>query len=523
MGSSLMVMIAIMFSSCILISLGIVCWKVFNWAWLRPKKLEKRLKRQGFRGNRYRLVIGDFKDISDLLKEAHSKPIGLVDDFVPRVVPHFLQALNKYGKNLYVWLGPHPAVVIMDPELIRTVAQRIDVFQKPEIHPLAKFLVQGLFTYDGDKWAKHRRILNPAFHMDKLKLMMPAVYECAHEMLTKWEEMVPARERSIELDICPFLESMTADAISRTAFGSSYEKGRRIFQLQKEQAELFGQAVRSIYIPGFRFVPTKRNRRMKQIYREVDYLISEIINSRLEATREGEAVVKDDDLLGLLLKSNSEEIDKHGHKKFGMSIKEVIEECKLFYLAGQETTSVLLVWTMILLSRFPDWQARAREEVWQQFGTETPDFDGLNQLKIVTMILYEVLRLYPPFPVLGRKIAKDTKLGDFIFPAGVQVTLPVILLHHDPEVWGDDVKEFKPERFAGGIANAAKTQGVFFPFGRGPRVCIGQAFAMLEAKLTLATILQRFSFELSPSYSHAPFQVVALQPQYGAHLILYKL
>ncbi|RVW12450.1 11-oxo-beta-amyrin 30-oxidase [Vitis vinifera] len=207
---------------------------------------------------------------------------------------------------------------------------------------------------------------------------------------------------------------------------------------------------------------------MRQISNEVNALLKGIIEKREKAMKVGETA--NHDLLGLLMESNYRDMQENDERKnVGMSIKDVIEECKLFYLAGQETTSVLLLWTMVLLSKHSNWQTRTREEVLRVFGNKKPDGDGLNHLKIVTMIFHEVLRLYPPVSMLLRTVFADSQVGGLYLPDGVQIALPILLLHHDHEFGermqrnstrGDFQKEFQRQQ---------RAKFLFFPFGYGPR------------------------------------------------------
>lgn len=485
--------------------------------------MEKFLRRQGFNGNPYKPYLGDLKEYGKALQEEHSKPISLSDDIVPRVIPFLIQTFQKYGKNSFMWSGPTPSVLISEPELVKEILTKYTVFQKPDTTALAKLLAVGLASYEGEKWLKHRQIISPAFHTEKLKNKLPAFRVSVKEMLKKWEEMILPEGR--ELDVWPYLQDLTSDAISRTAFGSNHEEGKRIFELQRELVDHVVTLARAmVYIPGYRFLPTKRNRRMHYIKRVLEDSIRGIIEKRIEGMKSNGEVVYDD-LLGILLESNNKEIQSGGHNKFGMSIKEVIEECQLFYIAGESTTSALLVWTLILLSKYQQWQTRAREEVLQVFGRNEPHFEGLNHLKIVTMILKETLRLYPPIATVARMVKEETKLGKYTLPAGTRITLPFILLHHDTEIWGEDAKEFNPERFGDGVSGATtgRPAVAFLPFSWGPRICIGQNFGIVEVKLAMAMVLQRFSFELSGSYAHAPTAVATIYPQHGAHLVLHKL
>ncbi|XP_057972812.1 cytochrome P450 CYP72A616-like [Malania oleifera] len=205
-----------------------------------------------------------------------------------------------------------------------------------------------------------------------------------------------------------------------------------------------------------------------------------------------------------------------------MTIKDVIEECKLFYFAGQEITANLLTWTIIALSMHQNWQEKAREEVLQIWGQKTPDVEGINHLKIVPMVVHEVLRLYPPVAFVLQQTHQRTNIGGLSIPEGIDLCLPVLLLYHDPDYWGDDIEEFKLERFTEGVSKASKDQMAFYPFGWGTRIYLGQNFAMMEAKMELAMILQNFCFGLSPSYTHAPYNIITLQPQHGVPIVQHQ-
>ncbi|KAJ7948838.1 Cytochrome P450 [Quillaja saponaria] len=315
-------------------------------------------------------------------QQAKSKPMNMDGDSLTRVIPFHYQSIKNYGKNSFMWFGQTPMVIIMNPEEIKEIFTKINDFRKPSGNPFAKFLITGLVQHEGEKWAKHRKIINPAFHLEKLKQMLPAFYQCCNQMIDEWNALV-SKEGSCELDVWPYLFNMSGDLISRTAFGSSFEEGRRVFKLQNEQVELTFKLVFSVYIPGWRFLPTKMNKRMKQIEDEVRVLLKGIINKRENAIKAGEST--EDDLLGLLMESNYREIQEHGNnQKVGMSVEEIIDECKLFYFAGQEMTADLLVWKIVLLSRHQNWQEKAREEVLQVFGLNKTDYNGLNRLKILS-------------------------------------------------------------------------------------------------------------------------------------------
>ncbi|KAF3794758.1 Cytochrome P450 [Nymphaea thermarum] len=513
---------AIFFFIAVVTLLCCLSWLLLTAArslWWEPKQYTEAFKRQGIHGCPYKFFLGNLREFLVMQDQAKSKPMEFFShDIVNRIMPFFHECVHKYGKISFHWFGKTPQVILMDPEMVKEVLlNKFGHFHKPPQPNAFKILSMGLLGLDGEEWVQRRKLVHSAFHMEKLKGMLPSFSFSCQELIQRWEKSIGS-QGSCKLDVSEEFQKLTADVISRTAFGSSYEEGKYMFQLQNEADDLFLQSFRTLFIPGFRFLPTKKNHRRWELNKKIISTLNSIIDKREKEMKLG--IAKNDDLLGLLLESNKNH-DQHGGK--GMTREEVIEECRLFYFAGQETTSVLLTWTMILLSMHPSWQARARDEVLQVCGKTTPCFDGVIHLKTVTMILYEALRLYPPAVFIARYTYKSIQVGGLTLPPGVRLLLPVLQIHHDQQVWGDDADEFKPERFSSGVSNASTHQLAFFPFGSGPRICLGQSFALIEARMALAMILQHFSFELSPSYIHAPHTVVTLQPQYGAPIIFHRV
>ncbi|KAM3301983.1 hypothetical protein P3S67_016485 [Capsicum chacoense] len=197
----------IVISTCVtIVSVLLVClWRVMNWVRFRPKKLEKLLRQQGLMGNSYRILYGDTKDLSGMVKEAMSKPMSIYDDNIaPRLVPFFLETIKKHGKKSFIWLGPDHRCSSWTLSLF----SKNYLYQKPHSNPLTKFLTQGLVSQEGDKWAKHRKIINTAFHLEKLKHMLPSFCLSCTEIISKWENIVSV-EGSHEIDVWPHLQQLT--------------------------------------------------------------------------------------------------------------------------------------------------------------------------------------------------------------------------------------------------------------------------------------------------------------------------
>ncbi|KAK6161468.1 hypothetical protein DH2020_004849 [Rehmannia glutinosa] len=413
----------------------------------------------------------------------------------------------------------------MGPDVIREVLTKYHTYHKSfkTSNEIAKMLATGLVIKEGEEWAKARMKLNPAFHLEKLKPMVPAIQVCSQNTLNEWKEMASKGGGSCCFDVYPYLEVFTSSVLARLMFDSTYTEQLKQTFLQLSELAFMGKlATNPLTLPGEKYFPTKKNRRAKEIDKYVRASFTSMINQRLEKRKAG-VEHANQDLLDLFMQElyDGENLNDGDRQRI---IDDIIGQCKIFFYAGYETNSNLLTWTMVMLSAHQDWQARAREEAVQVLGNKKEiTYEDLGKLKIATMILNEMLRLFPSSMELSRLVKEETILGGYTIPKDTLVTCPIIILQRSTEIWGKDAGEFNPERFAEGIMKATKGENAYMPFGWGPRICIAQNFALLESKTFFAMLLLNFSFELSPTYVHAPFVDFTLHPQYGAPIVLKKL
>ncbi|KAL0391984.1 UNVERIFIED_CONTAM: cytochrome [Sesamum radiatum] len=489
------------------------CYFLHKIIWL-PLKIQNHFAKQGVSGPGYRPVVGNLAEIRQLLvAEEELKPTSsITHDVAHRVTPHYSKWSKLYGKNFLFWFGAKPVLAVADPDMIKEVLMNSNGrFRRIKLDPFTKKLFGdvGLIVLEGEKWAVHRRITSQAFNMERVKDWIPEMVATIEKWLNKVEEKT-AEKSEFELDVHKELQQLAADIISRTAFGSSYEEGKCIFELQEQQVSLTLLALRTLYIPGFRFLPTKKNRLRWKLDRETRESIRALIE------KSGKSIENRHALLALLMSPYRTEDGVEER----LDIDEIIDECKTFYFAGKETTANLLSWALLLLAQHRDWQSRGRDEVLVTCGSKTrPSAEHLSNFKLMSMILNETLRLYPPAVELNRQTLENVKLGNLQVPAGTQLDLAMTAVHHDARIWGDDADDFNPLRFAEPRRHLASA----FPFGIGPRICVGQNFAIVEAKIILAMILQRYSFVISPSYVHAPLRSLTLQPQFGVQLLFSRV
>lgn len=487
---------------------------IWHLVW-RPYTVTRWFERQGIRGPPYRLVVGSLLEIKRMMVAGRAKaPLDTgCHDYTPLAIPFFHKWFSDYGKTFLYWLGPIPAICSSDIELVKQMLEdRTDLFPKDYLNPSLEIIFgKGVVFANGDDWKRHRKVVNPIFHLDNLKSVQAIASEGAQKMIEQWCAQIEKQGdgHQAEIDMARCSEELTVEVIERVIFGKTYREVREAFVAGKELQKLAFYALSDPPIPGFRYVPTPRNIRSWKLDKLITTNFTQLIKARHKVA------VHRDDLLGLMLQSRGPEAET-------LSTEEIIGECKTFFAAGQDTSANLLTWGMFLLSRYPEWQDKIREEVLRECRDDDEVID-LGKLKLLNMFLLETLRLYSPVPFLLRKTASDTTVANIKVPRGTMITFPVATLHRSKEVWGLDADEFNPMRFERGASRAAKYPYAMLAFSHGPRACVGKNYAMVQVQTVMAKILTRFSFSLSPRYVHMPKNFITLVPRHGLPLVVRRL
>ncbi|KAJ8480420.1 hypothetical protein OPV22_024147 [Ensete ventricosum] len=477
---------------------GLALFYFYYVLWIRPERMRSKLRSQGIDGPPPSLIHGNILEMRKILREERKKKAqeeecgpSVTASYVSALFPYLTRWRKRYGPIFMYSTGSMQTLHVSHPDLVKeiSVCKSLDLGKPLYLQKdRGALLGKGILTSNGALWAHQRKVIATELFMDKVKGMVDLIVEAAIPLLKSWESAVDNGGGISDIVVDEDLRKFSADVVSRTCFGSSFAEGKEIFSRLRQLQMLMSKISIFIGIPGVRYLPMKSNRKIWRLTQEIRTLILNIVKERKEdiSTSSGQ------DLL-----------------------QSIIE--------GHETTAVTATWCLMLLASHPEWQHHVREEVLEVCQGKFPNYDMLRRLKMLTMVIQETLRLYPPAAFMVRETLQDMKLRDIHIPKGITISTPIASLHHDPEYWGSDTDEFKPNRFSRGIAGACRSPHAYIPFGSGTRTCAGQNFAMVELKVILSLLLSKFVFSVSPSYRHSPAFRLTIEPEFGVPLIVKHL
>jgi cytochrome P450 len=351
----------------------------------------------------------------------------------------------------------------------------------------------GLLTSEGEVWKRQRRLAQPAFHRQRISSYGDVMVEYTERMIGGW---VPNEERDIHRDMM----RLTLEIVVKTLFNSDIsDEADTVGQVLSEMVKPFASQATLKWIADNR-LPTPAHRRFYAAARKIDDIVYRIIAERRANTAD------QGDLLSMLLAAHDEDGSQ-------MSDRQLRDEVMTLFLAGHETTALTLSWCWYLLARNPQVEQKFHAELDEVLGGRSPTVADLARLKYTEQIAKESMRLYPPAYAVGREALQDFELGGFHIPAKSQLFMFQWAVQRDPRFFSEPDR-FHPERWTDDFSNRLPKYA-YFPFGGGPRMCIGNYFAMMEVVLLLATIGQRFRFSLLPDYEVLLLPAMSLRPANG--------
>jgi cytochrome P450 len=426
--------------------------------------------------------------------------VGSLRAFQKDPLQFLLNLRRDYGDVVRFRMGPRLAHLVSRPEWVRYVlATHHANYDKSVLYRrLEPTLGKGLLTSNGAFWQRQRRLAEPAFHLEQVGGFVTTMVEATAAMLARWE---PYAAHGRSFDVAPELSRLAMTIATRTLFGADVdaEAGGVTRALTIVMRHAIGQILALWPVPES--WPTPGNRRARRAIAVLDAVVYEMIAARRRA---GEP---SNDLLSMLVYARDPETGE------AMTDRQLRDEAMTLFLAGHETTANALAWTVYLLGQHPAAARRLQAEVDEVLAGRPPTLADLPRLSYTLMVLQEAMRLYPPGWVISRMPRQDDVIGGYHIPAGSTVVVSQYVVHRHPDYW-DDPTRFAPERFV------ARGAPAYFPFAAGPRVCIGNNFALLEARLALAMLAQRYEVALAPGHPVEPEALVTLRPHPGVWVTL---
>jgi cytochrome P450 len=413
-----------------------------------------------------------------------------------------LHAFIRDNGNIFSLKVPFFKVVIAsNPEHARHLLQdNSKNYHKSRAYDMLKPLLGlGLLTSEGSFWKKQRKLAQPAFHKRKLDEWTEMMVERAQHTL---EHIRPYAIRGEALDMLPEMTALTLDIISKAIFSTGVEDKAKIVG---EQITLMNEYTIDRLHKPFRLpnaFPTPANLKQKRSLALLDKIIYEIIDKR-----KAEGIAKDD-LLSMLMDARDEETGET------MSKVQLRDELMTIFIAGNETSSNALSWTFYLLSQNADAEQKMAEEIEGKFSSGIElNYKTVGEFHYVRQVIEESMRMYPPVWTIGRRAIADDEIDGYRIEKYTNVLIPIIYLHRTPRFW-DQPGLFKPGRFAPELRNSID-RFVYFPFGGGPRFCIGNNFAMLEMQIILIIFYREYRFRLKEGFHVEADPLVTLRPKDG--------
>ncbi|MGF1471196.1 MAG: cytochrome P450 [Rubrobacteraceae bacterium] len=405
---------------------------------------------------------------------------------------------QRHGDFVRFRLGPYRVHLLSHPDCIAHILQKNPRNYLKDGYEHIEIVGNGLLASEGDFWRRRRRIVQPAFHRERLRNMVRTMTDATENMLERWR--FHGANGGGPLDIDAEMSRLTLEIVGRTLFG---------VDLTGAYGEV-GKALQTVLTLGFqrtgRFlpvptsIPTPANRRYRAAVEKLNNVVDGLIARRQQrgGTRR--------DLLSMLLEARDE-------GRVDLGPRQLRDEAMTVLTAGYETTARALTWTWYLLDSHPEARARLEDELDLVPGRRIPAYEDLEKLSYTEMVFKESLRLLPPVWGLSRLVAEEDEVWGYRLPKGSRVVISQYVTHRHPEFW-EAPEEFEPERF-GPDRGAGRPKYAYFPFSGGPRQCIGTNFAAMEAKLILATVARRYRLALAPGHPVEPEPSFTLKPRYG--------